>query len=964
MKLLKKALMLTASLLACIGIGVAAGCGGKTDNSSSSASSSNSSESVSSEQESESSSESVGGESSSEDSESDSSESTSDSSSDSSAETISYVYRIGVKNAGGYGFPNVTVDLYNGETKLASQLTGVDGYALFTESDIQTLGEYTVAISGYPDGYEEPQGTFVTTPIAGSELNIPITPTGLKSGKPANGTHYQLGDIVHDFTVNTTNGTFTLSEALKTNDAVLLNFWATWCGPCQSEFPAMNDAYMEYSKDERESKVTVLAVSTTDSYNDVLSFQTKNGLAFPMASSSDCSINLLGLFGVSGIPHSVIIDRYGVVAFNHVGSMTEMRDFSVRFDQFLGEDYVPTILPGDGSGSVGGDTGLEYVKPNVAAPSLTDVKTALGADDGFSFRWQSTVAEEYDEYSWPWILSDAKDYLYTPNKGINNSYATLYVDFTATANTALCFDYLASTESYDKLYVLIDGVVIHQLSGVQKEWQTCYAYVFKDFEAGEHELALLYLKDEDGVAGDDTVKIKNLRFVNANALDSPDVNANVFRYAATQLNTDANATTQYKNYITPVLNEEDGYYHVGEANGPILFANMMYESLWNLDSLWNLALAGYCTTPAGADLKSVYEQYAWEAANNFVNYGYTPVTAELKDYLDFAVNMISQFQKWQGAYHSNEWLELCVYYEHYGQTPQMEDPLKTISFHAAAPLVEGENEVEVKFAMTPRGFKYKFIPTRSGVFNVYTDSSYDTVCFLMASDKTTFLGTYDDVIGETTTNNKDVNFNFHYYFEEGETYYLLFTTYLDVKATYTVHIKYVGETYTYFEYCATGPYSFNLATLETFIPNAIEYKYSDPASGGDGYYHVVNTDGSLGSAIYLDVNRPTAMFYSDTIKNTCELALMKDVNDFDKDGITDEYVYEPYQRAFYVNGVDYTPALMEYCELAMANKGKEKGFVKVDKGLYDILYAITTGKFDGIWNSWLMCCYYYVTLGA
>ena len=53
-----------------------------------------------------------------------------------------------------------------------------------------------------------------------------------------------LGKAFPDFTVTDTDGnTFTLSEALKDHDAVLINFWASWCGPCRIEFPYLRDVW-------------------------------------------------------------------------------------------------------------------------------------------------------------------------------------------------------------------------------------------------------------------------------------------------------------------------------------------------------------------------------------------------------------------------------------------------------------------------------------------------------------------------------------------------------------------------------------------------------------------------------------------------------------------------------------------------------------------------------------------------
>ena len=61
---------------------------------------------------------------------------------------------------------------------------------------------------------------------------------------------YVVGDTMDDFTIKLTDGTdVTLSELLKTHKAVLLNIWATWCGPCRMEFPYMEEAYKQVSDD-------------------------------------------------------------------------------------------------------------------------------------------------------------------------------------------------------------------------------------------------------------------------------------------------------------------------------------------------------------------------------------------------------------------------------------------------------------------------------------------------------------------------------------------------------------------------------------------------------------------------------------------------------------------------------------------------------------------------------------------
>ncbi len=872
-------------------------------------------------------------------------------------QSSSFVYRIKVVTANDFGLKDVKVTLLDGKKEVASATTSSAGYATFKEKDVANVGAYTIKLDNLPAGYKlANNNTYKTVALSGTEVSVPLVSGGIIQEEAPTGTYYALGNVMHDFSITLSDGsTFTLSETLKEKDMVLLNFWATWCGPCKSEFPAMNNAYIEY-----KDKVEILAVSTTDDKASVASYKGTAGLTFPMANDS---INLQSKFNTAGIPYSVVIDRNGVISFAHTGAMTQKSDFTALFDKFIGNDYTPTILGSADDFIDPGVQGEDRVLPNVTAPEDNKVASALGTDNNFSFRWQKEDPSKHDPYNWPWLVSEDGTYIYTPTSTVNSSYAILYIDFTAQAGQALCFDYILNSEAQsaaygDIFYVFIDETPIHQLSGVTaNDWTTCVAYVFDEYEAGDHTLTFLYNKDGDTSVGDDIVKIKNLGFKTVSSLNTPNVNSNVFQYAANGLN-ETGAKTQFSRYITPVYNSADGYYHVNSKTGPLLFACMMYSTPWNEYGIWTLAASGYCAVD-GANYANFVESYAWEATQNMINYGYTPVTQDLKDLLDVLTANVTYGKKWTGSWHANEWLELCAYYEHYGDTPAMEDPMKTITFHAAEKLEEGTNTVNVPFAMTPRGFKYKFTAAKSGVYNVYSTGDKDTVCFLIADDRETMLGEYDDLAGASTIVDEngveivDGNFNFHYYMQAGKTYYLLFTTFLDQPGSYEVEIEYKGQSFEVLDNCATGPLSFNEVTGEVYLPDAIDFKYNE----ADGYYHVVNKDGSLGSIIYLDCNRPTAFFQSNALYDIAR----------------DAQNYPPEKRAFYVtytdeNGAtqtkDLTEDIMRIC--FNANKNTEnKGFIAVDEEVYKILnYLIRSDKYEGIENDWLRLCYYYKTISA
>jgi peroxiredoxin len=101
-------------------------------------------------------------------------------------------------------------------------------------------------------------------------------------------------------------GSIRLSQ-LKGN-VILLNVWATWCGPCRVEMPAMEQLYRTFPRKEFE----ILAVST-DPQGAVVTrpFQQEMGFTFPILHDSEYRVGLT--YGARTLPMTFMVDRQGVI---------------------------------------------------------------------------------------------------------------------------------------------------------------------------------------------------------------------------------------------------------------------------------------------------------------------------------------------------------------------------------------------------------------------------------------------------------------------------------------------------------------------------------------------------------------------------------------------------------------------------------------------------------------------------
>ena len=122
----------------------------------------------------------------------------------------------------------------------------------------------------------------------------------------------QLESNAPDFTLRSANGA-NLRLQEQRGQVVLLNFWATWCGPCRQELPHLNRIYDKY----RSAGFVLLGVNIDDDPRLATELASKLGLKFPVLLDGDKKVSRV--YDMSAMPATLVIDRDGRVRHIHRG---------------------------------------------------------------------------------------------------------------------------------------------------------------------------------------------------------------------------------------------------------------------------------------------------------------------------------------------------------------------------------------------------------------------------------------------------------------------------------------------------------------------------------------------------------------------------------------------------------------------------------------------------------------------
>ena len=122
-----------------------------------------------------------------------------------------------------------------------------------------------------------------------------------------------------DFTLRTMSGP-NMRLAEQRGRVVMVNFWATWCGPCRQEMPQLDRLYQKY----KASGFVLLGVNVDDDTRKAADVAGKLGVSFPVLLDTDKAVSKL--YDLSTMPSTVLIDRDGKVRYVHRGYLTGYED--------------------------------------------------------------------------------------------------------------------------------------------------------------------------------------------------------------------------------------------------------------------------------------------------------------------------------------------------------------------------------------------------------------------------------------------------------------------------------------------------------------------------------------------------------------------------------------------------------------------------------------------------------------
>ena len=137
------------------------------------------------------------------------------------------------------------------------------------------------------------------------------------------------GEPAPEFTLITFEGE-TIEPEDMTGKVVLVNFWASWCKPCEQEAEALQTAWEMYTD---RGDVLFLGVDYVDTEKEALAYLERFGITYP--NGPDIGSAIYYAFRARGVPETFIINKLGEVAFVKIGPFEGLAEITSQIDLLL-----------------------------------------------------------------------------------------------------------------------------------------------------------------------------------------------------------------------------------------------------------------------------------------------------------------------------------------------------------------------------------------------------------------------------------------------------------------------------------------------------------------------------------------------------------------------------------------------------------------------------------------------------
>lgn len=158
------------------------------------------------------------------------------------------------------------------------------------------------------------------------------TPAPATEPTPEQGQGFNVGSRAPDFQLQSLDGETVALSDLR-GKPVMLNFWATWCGPCRLEMPFIQEIFEDKAWADR---LEITTVNVGEESSQVENFMEHYGLSFHVLLDKDTSV--AQNYNIRGIPTTFFIDKNGIIKDVQIGAFREKAEIEGRLINSIMED--------------------------------------------------------------------------------------------------------------------------------------------------------------------------------------------------------------------------------------------------------------------------------------------------------------------------------------------------------------------------------------------------------------------------------------------------------------------------------------------------------------------------------------------------------------------------------------------------------------------------------------------------